>query len=112
MISGVFSPTVTVMSDDGIDIPATRHHIQRLVDSGVHGLCPGGSGGEFVGLTYAERQQVIALGIQASAKRIPVYAAAGASYFMTIIPELPDPDVIGMVLEDVLPKVRAANLPP
>jgi alkanesulfonate monooxygenase SsuD/methylene tetrahydromethanopterin reductase-like flavin-dependent oxidoreductase (luciferase family) len=37
------------------------------------------------------------------------FAAAGATYFMTIIPELPDPDVIAMVREDVLPKVRAAG---
>jgi len=77
MIRGVFAPTVTVMTDDGIDIPATRNHIQRLVDAGPHGLCPGGSGGEFVGLTYEERQQIIALGIEASNKRIPVYAGSG-----------------------------------
>ncbi len=81
MIGGVFAPTVTVMSEDGIDIAATRRHIQRLVDSGAHGLCPGGSGGEFVGLTYEERQQIISLGIQASAKRIPVYAGTG--YYST-----------------------------
>ncbi len=109
MISGVFAPTVTVMTEDGIDIPATRRHIQRLVDSGAHGLCPGGSGGEFVGLTYEERQQIIALGIQASAKRIPVYAgtgcystrdtirlskwaeAEGADGFMVLVPWLMQP---------------------
>ncbi len=109
MIRGVFAPTVTVMTEDGIDIPATRRHIQRLVDSGAHGLCPGGSGGEFVGLTYEERQQIIALGIQASAKRIPVYAgtgcystrdtirlskwaeAEGADGFMVLVPWLMQP---------------------
>jgi 4-hydroxy-tetrahydrodipicolinate synthase len=51
--------------------------MERLVASGVHGLCPGGSGGELVGLSYEERQQVMALGIQTSAGRIPVYAASG-----------------------------------
>ena len=109
MIRGVFAPTVTVMTEDGIDLPATRNHIQRLVDSGVHGLCPGGSGGEFVGLTYEERQQIIALGIQASAGRIPVYAgtgcystrdtirlskwaeAEGADGFMVLVPWLMQP---------------------
>ncbi|MEP7198474.1 MAG: dihydrodipicolinate synthase family protein [Chloroflexota bacterium] len=109
MIRGVFSPTVTAMSDDGIDVAATRRHMQRLVDSGVHGLCPGGSGGEFVGLTEAERQQIIALGIQASAGRIPVYAgtgcystrdtirlsqwaeAEGADGFMVLVPWLMQP---------------------
>ena len=42
------------------------------------------------------------------ADQMQEFAAAGAAYFMIIIPALPDPDVIGMVLEDVLPKVRAA----
>jgi 4-hydroxy-tetrahydrodipicolinate synthase len=97
------------MSDDGIDIAATRRHIQRLADSGVHGLCPGGSGGEFVGLTYEERQQVFALAIEASARRLPVYAAtgcystrdtirlsrwaeaAGADGFMVLVPWLMQP---------------------
>lgn len=109
MIHGVFSPTVTVMSGDGIDLPATRRHIQRLVASGVHGLCPGGSGGEFVSLTYEERRQIISAGIQASAGRIPVYAgtgcystrdtirmsqwaeAEGADGFMVLVPWLMQP---------------------
>ena len=59
MIGGVFSPTVTAMTEDGIDVRATRRHIERLVDAGVHGLCPGGSGGEFVGLSEAERKRFI-----------------------------------------------------
>ena len=42
------------------------------------------------------------------AEQMQALVATGASYFMTIIPELPNPDVIAMLLEDVLPKVRAA----
>jgi len=34
------------------------------------------------------------------------FVEAGVDYFMTEILGLPDPDVIGMLLEDVLPKVR------
>ena len=37
------------------------------------------------------------------------FVAAGASYFMLILPQLPDPDVIGMLLENVLPNVRATT---
>ncbi len=109
MIGGVFSPTVTAISDDGINVPATRRHIQRLVASGVHGLCPGGSGGEFVGLTYEERQQIVSISVEASAGRIPVYAgtgcystrdtirlsrwaeAEGADGFMVLVPWLMQP---------------------
>lgn len=77
MIGGVFSPTVTAMSEEGIDTAATLRHMQRLVGAGVHGLCPGGSGGEFIGLTLAERQQVISLSIRASAGQVPVFAGTG-----------------------------------
>jgi alkanesulfonate monooxygenase SsuD/methylene tetrahydromethanopterin reductase-like flavin-dependent oxidoreductase (luciferase family) len=41
-------------------------------------------------------------------EQMQALVAVGATYFLTIIPELPNPDVIGMLLEDVLPKVRAA----
>jgi len=77
MLKGVFSPTVTVFTETGFDVAATLRHMQWLVDSGVHGLCPGGSGGEFVGLSFEERQQLIAAGIRASAGRIPVLAGSG-----------------------------------
>ncbi len=37
------------------------------------------------------------------------FADAGSSYFMMMIQDLPDPDVIGMVHEEILPKVRNAR---
>ncbi|MBX3062995.1 MAG: dihydrodipicolinate synthase family protein [Anaerolineae bacterium] len=76
-IRGVYSPTVTAMTEDGIDTAATLRHMKRLVDAGVHGLCPGGSGGEFVGLTTEERQQLFSMGIEASGGRVPVFAGTG-----------------------------------
>lgn len=42
-------------------------------------------------------------------EQIQAFIAAGSTYFMTIIPGLPDPEVIGMMLEEVLPKVRTVN---
>lgn len=77
IISGVYAPTVTVVSADEIDAPATLRHVQRLVRGGVHGLCPGGSGAEFVAFSFQQRQQIIALAMEASAGRVPVFAATG-----------------------------------
>ena len=37
------------------------------------------------------------------------FAAAGSTYFMMMIQDLPDPDVIGMVREEILPHVRNAG---
>jgi hypothetical protein len=34
------------------------------------------------------------------------FVEAGVDYFMTTVLGLPDPDVLGMLLEEVLPKVN------
>ncbi|HQV29575.1 MAG TPA: LLM class flavin-dependent oxidoreductase [Thermoflexales bacterium] len=40
-------------------------------------------------------------------EQFQAYVAAGSTYFMTIIPGLPDPDIMGMMLDEVLPAVRS-----
>lgn len=77
MLRGVFPPAATVVRDDAIDAAATLRHMRRIIDAGVHGFCPGGSGGEFIAFSFEERQQIIALGIEAAAGRVPVYAGTG-----------------------------------
>lgn len=80
MIKGIYPPAVTVMKGDvpdEIDAAATVRHIRRIVDSGVHGLAPGGTGAEFIALTFAQRQQLVSLALEASARRVPVFAGTG-----------------------------------
>ena len=76
-IGGVFPPAVTVVSGDEIDATATLRHMRRVVDAGVHGFCPGGSGGEFIAFSLEERRRIIGLGVEAAAGRVPVYAGTG-----------------------------------
>jgi dihydrodipicolinate synthase/N-acetylneuraminate lyase len=45
MIGGVVPPAVTVVREDALDATATPRHMRRIVAAGVHGFCPGGSGG-------------------------------------------------------------------
>ncbi len=80
LVKGVFPPTVTVMKRDApdeIDSIATVRHIRNIVESGVHGLAPGGTGAEFIALTFEQRQQLIALALEANAGRVPVFAGTG-----------------------------------
>ena len=88
MIQGVFAPAVSVMradQPDQLDGPATRRHIERIIAGGVHGLAPGGTGGEFIALSLAQRQHLVEIALEAaegaataSHPRIPVYAGTGA----------------------------------
>lgn len=42
-------------------------------------------------------------------EQMQAFAAAGSTYFMMMIQDLPDPDVIGMVREEILPHIRAID---
>lgn len=53
--------------------------VQHLVQSGVHGLTPLGSTGEFAYLNLRQRRQVVEIVLQANAGRVPVIAGVAAT---------------------------------
>ncbi|KAK5095152.1 hypothetical protein LTS08_008314 [Lithohypha guttulata] len=79
-LRGIFVALITPFTDDRTQIDAKRlqDHIDFLVDSGIHGIVPGGSTGEFTALSIAERKQLIELCVEYCAGRIPVVAGTGA----------------------------------
>ncbi|GIH16211.1 dihydrodipicolinate synthase family protein [Rugosimonospora africana] len=72
--SGVFAATTTPFSPDGRRVDADRYaeHCAWLVDSGVQGIVPNGSLGEYETLTEAERREVFATAQAAVGTRVPV----------------------------------------
>jgi 4-hydroxy-tetrahydrodipicolinate synthase len=52
--------------------------VDHLVSSGVHGLSPLGSTGEFAYLTFAQRLEVVRVVVRAAAGRVPVVPAVAA----------------------------------
>ena len=79
-LRGVVPYLPTPLTADGeVDAPALRRLVDHLIDSGVHGLTPLGSTGEFAYLNFAAKEQVVAATVEAAAGRVPVIAGVAAT---------------------------------
>lgn len=76
--AGVYPACLTMFDEDGaIDLDATGTHMSSLIDLGAHGLVVGGTSGEFIALSEAERRDLIEVAVSAAAGRVPVLAGTG-----------------------------------
>jgi 4-hydroxy-tetrahydrodipicolinate synthase len=83
---GVFSAVVTPMQANGdVDHAKLGAVVNHQIRSGIHGLIPLGSTGEFYALSPAERAQVIKTTLSAAAGRVPVVAGTNASSTRDVI---------------------------
>ena len=70
---GIFTPTVTPLDEkERVDELGFVKQLNRLIDSGVHGIYLLGSSGEFTTLTNAERERALDIATKTIAGRIPV----------------------------------------
>ena len=77
-VVGVYAPTVTAFgADESINERGTRAFTRFLLDSGVHGLVPMGSAGEFCALSIEERKQTMEWILDEVNGSVPVYAGTG-----------------------------------
>lgn len=79
-LHGLLSALVTPFTPegDGIDEPNLRALVDYHITSGLHGLVPGGSTGEFATMTDSERRSLLEIVIDQTAGRVPVVAQTGA----------------------------------
>jgi 4-hydroxy-tetrahydrodipicolinate synthase len=78
-IKGAIPAMVTPVNDrEQLDEKALRRLVNFLIDSGIHGLFPMGSQGEFYAFSPSEKQQVWEIVVDETAGRLPVYAGTGA----------------------------------
>jgi len=77
---GTFTVTVTPFSADGrhVDEDTLRRFVDWQISSGVHGLIPVASTGEFLSLSDGERRRVAEIVIEQTNGRVPVLVGAGA----------------------------------
>lgn len=74
---GIFTPTITPLdAKERVDELGFVRHLNRLIDSGVHGIYLLGSSGEFVSLTNAERQRAIEIAVNTIGGRVPIICGA------------------------------------
>ena len=76
-IQGIYVPNMVPLHADGsINELELRRYIDWLIASGVHGLYPNGSTGEFLRFTPDERAAIIRITCEQAAGRVPVLAGA------------------------------------
>lgn len=90
MMSKSFRGTFTVMitpfdASGAIDLAATASFVDWQIASGIHGLVPLGSTGEFLSLTDPERSAVARTVIETAAGRVPVLIGTGAESTIDVI---------------------------
>jgi len=77
---GVFPYLVTPVDDAGnVKGDVLARLCDDLIKSGVHGLTPLGSTGEFAYLNRAQRRRVVEVVIEATASRVPVVAGVAST---------------------------------
>lgn len=76
-LKGIFTPMLVPLDDrGGIHESELRRFINWLIASGVHGLYPNGSTGEFTRLTAEERREIVRITCDEARGRVPVLAGA------------------------------------
>ncbi len=76
-ITGILTPHMVPLDAQGrIDEAELARYVDWLVRSGVHGLYPNGSTGEFLRFTVEERRRIVEITCKAAAGRVPVVAGA------------------------------------
>ena len=77
-LKGIIVPVATpFQEDESLDEAALRSMVDYLIESGVHGLFPAGSQGEFFSLTSDEKKRVMDITIQHTAGRVFVMPNTG-----------------------------------
>ena len=78
-IRGIIPPMITPFNEEErIDTKALKKMTNFLIEAGVHGVFPLGSTGEAYALSFDEKKQIIETVLEATDKRVPVYAGTGA----------------------------------
>jgi 4-hydroxy-tetrahydrodipicolinate synthase len=100
-LEGIWTPMVTPLKPDGeVDLSATRALVNRLIDSGIDGLFPLGTTGEFALLTPEERNKVVKAVVDENDGRLQVIAGIsdpGTGNIVKFAAEAKDAGVDGVI---------------
>lgn len=75
---GIIPPAITIFDKEGeIDREKTKKFIQHLISEGVHGIFIAGSTGEAPLMNLDQRKEIIDIGVEAAAGKVPLFAGTG-----------------------------------
>jgi 4-hydroxy-tetrahydrodipicolinate synthase len=78
-IRGVIPPIVTpVDADECVEEQGLRRVVEHVIAGGVHGILALGSNGEFYGLDREQQERAVAITVEQTNGRVPVYMGIGA----------------------------------
>jgi dihydrodipicolinate synthase/N-acetylneuraminate lyase len=76
-LKGIFVPNMVPLdANQRINKDELRRYVEWLINSGVHGLYPNGSTGEFTRFTPDERRQIVRIVCDQTRGRVPILAGA------------------------------------
>lgn len=110
---GVFPYLVSPVNTGGNILDAVLAQlVDHLVRSGVHGLTPLGSTGEFAYLNWSQRRRVVEVVLGASAGRVPVVAGVAATATADAVQQARELETMGVdgilaILETYFPVLES-----
>lgn len=111
---GVFPYLVSPIAPDGAVLEGElRRLVDHLIESGVHGLTPLGSTGEFAYLDAAQRRRIVEVVVDQARGRVPVVAGVAATTTADAVRQAKEYAAIGAagilaILEAYFPLSEAA----
>lgn len=111
---GVFPYLVSPIAPDGAVLEGElRRLVDHLIESGVHGLTPLGSTGEFAYLDTAQRRRIVEVVVDQARGRVPVVAGVAATTTADAVRQAKEYAAIGAdgilaILEAYFPLSEAA----
>ena len=83
---GIFCPNIVIFDAEGkVNYREMERYVEWLIQAGIHGLYPNGSTGEFVRLSWEERQDVVKLLCEVNQGRVPVLAGASEANLRDVL---------------------------
>jgi len=85
-LSGIFTPNMVPLdADDRIDEAELRRYTEWLIASGISGLYPNGSTGEFTRFSFEERKQIVRIMAEQAGGRVKILAGAAEANVRTTL---------------------------
>jgi dihydrodipicolinate synthase/N-acetylneuraminate lyase len=85
-LGGIFTPNMVPLDDDDrINEAELRRYTEWLISSGVSGLYPNGSTGEFTRFSFEERKQIVRIMAEQAAGRVQILAGAAEANVRTTL---------------------------
>lgn len=76
MLSGAFTALVTPFKNGQVDFQALEKLVEWQISSGINGLVPCGSTGEFATLSMPEQKEILKTVVRVNKGRVPIIAGA------------------------------------